>query len=151
MQLSTVSDVPPTPHHDEFKVGAKLLLVKPLHKRHDVGRMESFSASDFIHFSTITGLDTIPVQRIARYQRIHWPFNHQFTVVTTVKIPPSALKTEIFSLQTTEGRRILLGDLDPLANGISFRIDRTSRVKLEHEDSEARASRGFRPSRNSIA
>ncbi|KAF9515620.1 hypothetical protein BS47DRAFT_1341786 [Hydnum rufescens UP504] len=102
----------------------------------DVARLESFSVSDFIKFSTITGLDMIPVQRMARYRQIHWPFYHQFTVVTTVRILPSVLKPEMFSLQTTEGRNVLLDDLDPAVNGISFRIDRTSKVELEIEDSE---------------
>jgi hypothetical protein len=58
------------------------------------------------------GLDAVPVQRVARYRQIRWPFYHQFTVITTVKIPPSALNPEMFSLQTTEGRRVLLDDLD---------------------------------------
>ncbi|KAF9515628.1 hypothetical protein BS47DRAFT_773869 [Hydnum rufescens UP504] len=73
---------------------------------------------------------------MVRYRQIHWPFYHQFTVVTTVKTPPSALRPAMFSLQTTEGRNVLLGDLDPAINVISFRIDRTSKVKLEIEDSE---------------
>jgi hypothetical protein len=73
---------------------------------------------------------------MARYRQIHWPFYHQFTVVTTARILPSVLKPEVFSLQTTEGRNVLLNDLDPAVNGISFRIDRTSKVKLEIEDSE---------------
>jgi hypothetical protein len=82
------------------------------------------------------GLDAVPVQRVARYRQIRWPFYHQFTVVTTVKIPPSTLKTDMFSLQTKEGRNVLLDDLDPAANGISFRIDRTSKMKSENEDSK---------------
>jgi hypothetical protein len=81
-------------------------------------------------------LDKISVQRMARYRQINWPFYHQFTVVTTVKIPTSGLKPEMFSLQTTEGRNVLLDGLDPAVNGISFRIDRTSKVKLEIRDSE---------------
>jgi hypothetical protein len=64
---------------------------------------------------------------MSRYRQIHWPFYHQFVVITTVKIHPYELQPEKFSLQTVDGRKILLDDLDPVANGISFRIDRRSR------------------------
>ncbi|KAF9515614.1 hypothetical protein BS47DRAFT_772058 [Hydnum rufescens UP504] len=58
-------------------------------------------------------LDVVPVQRVARYRQIRWPFYHQFTMVTTVEIPPTTLRTNMFFLQTKEGRNVLLDDLDP--------------------------------------
>ncbi|KAF9515603.1 hypothetical protein BS47DRAFT_771182 [Hydnum rufescens UP504] len=129
MQQPILSDTPSTHNLSRPQLGRT-----PILQGNDVARLESFSVRDFINFSTLTGLDKIPVQRMARYRQIHWPFYHQFTVVTTVKTPPSALRPAMFSLQTTEGRNVLLDDLDPEANGISFRIDRTSKMKLEDEN-----------------
>jgi hypothetical protein len=51
-------------------------------------------------------------------------------VVTTVAIQPPLPEFNMFSLQAEDGRNVLLNDLDPAVNGISFRIDRGSRSQL---------------------
>ncbi|KAF9515606.1 hypothetical protein BS47DRAFT_1341767 [Hydnum rufescens UP504] len=106
-----------------------------LAKGYDTGKLKSLLSS-----CLQIDLTTIAVQRMARYRQIRWPFYHQFTVVTTVQTPPAALKPEMFSLTTKGGRRILLDDLDPSANGISFRIDRGSRSQLEIEEFASQAN-----------
>ncbi|KAF9510453.1 hypothetical protein BS47DRAFT_1395988 [Hydnum rufescens UP504] len=93
----------------------------------DRGRVRPFTVPEFQAFAKETGLNTIAVQQMTRYRRLRWPFYHQFTVITTVKILPSALEARMFSLPTLEGRNVLLEDLDPAVNGISFRIDRGRR------------------------
>ncbi|KAF9515624.1 hypothetical protein BS47DRAFT_1360902 [Hydnum rufescens UP504] len=167
MQVPPPSDAPPTHYHDGIKLRRKQLL--PLTRGfslegarcwktriihgfglHRVLETHLYAADAYPTVYLMfrkprfqIGLDMIPVQRMARYRQIHWPFYHQFTVVTTVKTPPSALKPEMFSLQTKEGRNVLLDALDPEANGISFRIDRGSRSQLEIESFELASQANF--------
>ncbi|KAF9515611.1 hypothetical protein BS47DRAFT_772646 [Hydnum rufescens UP504] len=58
-------------------------------------------------------------------------------------IPPSALKPVMFSLQKKEGRNVLLDDLDPAMNGISFRIDYGSGSQLDIEGFEVTSQGNF--------